>query len=171
METPPAFCAGAVALAIGSAVTILISRLAIPGFEVQGYLPLIPGLISLLLWKHYAAAFRKSCLDDPAWKSALWYYHVNAVPLCVLVMALIAMAPWLNELIRRGYLPNMNPSTAFAAISGAVIILMAVGGYWTHRRVQNVLHPLQRAVAVKLAQEHLGRRYSVSRGIFRETGG
>jgi hypothetical protein len=167
METPPALCAGAVTLAIGSVIATGVGRLTVTQFELQGYLFLLPGLLSLLIWKHNANAFRESCLNDPSWKHALWYYHLNAVPLCVLVMLLISLACTLNDLISRRVVPNLGiSSTSLMLLSLAI---MAVGGYWTHRRVQSVLHPLQRSVAVTMARQYLGGKYQVSRGIFRET--
>lgn len=155
MERSPAFCAGAVSLALGSVAVVGLMAAFIPGFELQGLLAVLPGLVSLVIWKPHAQEFCASCLGQPGWRRALWLYHLNSVPLCVVVMVMIAASCALPSYAGPSVRRNMDQISIFGLLS--TVVVMAVGGAWAHRRIRKLLEPLQREVAVRLAREQVRR--------------
>jgi hypothetical protein len=155
METPPALCAGAV---VGVLTSIFLIGLVLGSSRRWNELtlPCCAGPLLLMapfLWFKNARKFRDSCLNNPKWKQALWQYHLCAVPLAVVVMALVMFGTVLPSIFRGPMRSLLEGARNFTLCSVPVVI--AVGGYLVHRQIKRIIQPLQREVALAIVKNWL----------------
>jgi hypothetical protein len=162
METNPAVCAG-MALVMGIffvlfAFAFVLSPRGTPPTEALCFM--VPVAAATLIWIVCAVGFCNSCRGRPGWAGVLWLYHVYALGLCVIVGGLMLVP----VIIYTVYIDRLSAGayTGFiAAVGMALTITMLVIfslGRRAHRRLKEVMQPLQREVAVTIAREVLRRR-------------
>ncbi|HOB74872.1 MAG TPA: hypothetical protein PKG54_10125 [Phycisphaerae bacterium] len=166
METAPAVCVGMVLCAIPLLILIVFTMAMERGFDSGVFVCMgVPMVVAMMIWAISMERFRASCLGKPGWSDALRRYHLYGLGLSALVAGLL-LSPWfLHELEILGRLPAeriLRPVITGLSFAGVAVVIGLIGPR-VHRRLKEILTPLQREVAVTLARDVLRRKLRSSR--------
>lgn len=148
MESAPANCVLAVLFGVPWIYVCAAAVMNMRTYELGGLACVgVPLLVVVAVWLYGFRRFRSSCENRPGWLKLFLEYHLYALILCIAVGGLVIASSFIG---RQG--EYMLPG-----FGAAILVLFLVGGY-AHRRLRAKMEPMQRDVAVKLAQDALRSR-------------
>lgn len=167
METPPAMCVLMVLVMLIGVLWHVLILLSEPRALVDSSGPWICAVVLLLIpafaWPVLVTRFRASCLDAPGWRPALVRYHRAALGLTLQMIGAVVMVA-LPSFIEHVMDQRLSGTRALAVNIGALVLagILLVGVLFraarVHQRLKDIMHPLQREVAVTIARQELRKR-------------
>lgn len=147
METAPTICVGAAIVGFFMAIPLLVLCLVSDICSLA--CPAACVVFAVFLWSTSAKRFAQTCGAHPAWRSALFKYHLYGMGAGIPATAAIIATGLTFANGRSGVGPLVM------IIDSAVVLALVAFASWARRDIKATVDPLQRDLAVRIAKQHL----------------
>jgi hypothetical protein len=157
MESAPTWCVAATVSGLPLLAVLVMVIAEGPGGAGEALVCTgVPTVFIIALWWMAVCRFKDSCRSRPGWRSALAMYHLYALALVLPVAAgLIGAGLWVVERSwhRIDAMSCLAGIASVGFLAGAILL-----GRVVRRRLKQIIDPLQREAAVRIAREEVRRR-------------